>query len=107
LPEGALTSCSTVTGIEFPVPLKQFPVPLNREFRQKPERRQGSFGPSLTANHPKSRKFPVFSLMIWEFDSRELFVSDCAIRHAVRDFRSRLGKSKIAGMFAVLAFSST
>jgi hypothetical protein len=42
--------------------------------------------------------------MIWEFDSRELFASDCVIRHAVRDFRSHLGKSKIAGMFAVRAF---
>ena len=36
---------------------------------------------------PKSRKFPVFSLMIREFDRGEQFASDCVIRHPVHDFR--------------------
>jgi hypothetical protein len=32
---------------------------------------------------PKSRKFPVFSLMIREFDRGEQFASDCVIRQPV------------------------
>ena len=55
---------------KFPVPPECFPVRLSREFRQKTERRQGLFDPNPTPNRPKSRKFPVFSLMIREFGTQ-------------------------------------
>src|SRR5208337_1198873 len=55
--------------IKFPDNLSKFPDPLSREFREKPERRKGLFGPNSTPRRPKPRKFPVFSLMIREFDA--------------------------------------
>jgi hypothetical protein len=45
-------------------------------------------------------KFPVFSLMIREFDGGAQFASDCIIRHSVRDFRFSAEKSKILPMLA-------
>ena len=47
----------------------EIPVRLSRVFRQKPERRRGFFGCNPASRGPKSRKFPVFSLMIREFDA--------------------------------------
>ncbi len=55
--------------IEFPDNVSKFPVRLSREFRRKPQRRQGFFGRNSAPRWPKSRKFPVFSLMIREFDA--------------------------------------
>jgi len=52
---------------KFPDPPIKFPDPLSREFGQKPERKQGLFSPKSASGHPKSPKFPVFSLMIREF----------------------------------------
>jgi hypothetical protein len=46
------------------------------------------------------KKFPVFSLMIWEFDSGEQFASDCIIRQAVHDFWVLGRKLENSRMFA-------
>jgi hypothetical protein len=61
---------------KFPVPPKyflvrvsKFPVRLSRELRRKPEGRQGLLGCKSGLERPKSREFPVFSLMIREFDA--------------------------------------
>ena len=42
--------------------------------------------------------FPVFSLMIREFERGEQFASDCLIRPTIRDFRFLRGKAEIVRM---------
>ena len=54
--------------INFPDSFLKFPDSLSREFRPKPQRRQRFFGCKRASRGSKSRKFPVFSLMIREFD---------------------------------------
>jgi hypothetical protein len=60
---------------------------MSREFAEKPQVVPGLFVPQPLESTRKSKKFPVFSLMIREFDAGEHFASDCVIRQPVRDFR--------------------
>jgi len=61
----------------------KFPDPLSREFRQKEQRTCGLFSLPSGFQTPKSHEFPVFSLLIREFWSREQFASDCGILQTV------------------------
>src|SRR5271156_3876822 len=56
---------------------------MSREFGEKRERRQSFFGFKQPPRRSKSRKFPVFSLMIREFDCREQFAPDSVIRSLI------------------------
>jgi len=53
----------SIREFNFPDTRSKFPVPLSREFRQKPERRRSFFGFKQAPRRSKSRKFPVFSLI--------------------------------------------
>ena len=71
-----LNACSPVntrkfpdTPTKFPDNVLKFPDPLSREFGYKPERGQGFFACDPVLRRAKSGKFPVFSLMIREFDA--------------------------------------
>jgi len=57
-----------------------------------------TFSAATASKASKSRKFPVFSLMIREFDGGEQFASDCVIRHPSSGIFA--GKSKIMRTFA-------
>jgi hypothetical protein len=54
---------------EFPVRPLKFPVPLRREFAEKALAEPALFGVRSSRSEPKTAKFPVFSLMIREFDA--------------------------------------
>jgi hypothetical protein len=53
---------------EFPVRPLKFPVPLRREFAEKALVEPALFGARSSRSEAKTAKFPVFSLMIREFD---------------------------------------
>src|SRR5208282_5432012 len=59
---------------------------MSREFAEKPQPVPGHFVSQPLESTRKSKKFPVFSLLIREFDRRDGFDRDCVIRQPVSDF---------------------
>src|SRR5208283_1805521 len=56
---------------------------MSREFAEKPQAVPGLLVSQPLESTRKSKKFPVFSLMIREFGRRDGFDRDCLIRHPV------------------------
>jgi hypothetical protein len=51
------------------------------------------FATIMRMEEPQKGKFPVFSLVIREFDHGDWFASDCTIHHPVRQFSDLSEKS--------------
>jgi len=66
--------------LQFPDPRSKFPVPISRELSAKEHVSRGVLAGDEAQIGPKFAKFPVFSLLIREFDCREQFAADCVIR---------------------------
>jgi hypothetical protein len=77
----------------IPDPLNKFPVPLSREFVEKPEIDSGFFDVTSRRQRRRSAKFPVFSLLNREFGRGEWFASDWAIRQTVWHVYLHLGEA--------------